>query len=108
MFLSLDVLVGVSSSWRRWLNDLWFLCTPVVCTGAVELEPLSRSVRPPSALSELSAPRAPVLLRSCARGMAEARGLLADEPALPPEVLPSRFAFCSSTLRGRDRNVVKG
>lgn len=71
------------------------------------MAPLRRSVRPPRADRELRAPRAPDLLRSCARGMAEARGLEAEEPDVPPEVLPSRFAFCSSTLRERDRNVVR-
>lgn len=82
----------------------------MVWTGEVEaLAPLRRSVRPPRAVRELSAPSAPLLLRSCAKGMAEARGLVEPEPpaALPvveavPDP-PSRFAFWSSTLRERDR-----
>lgn len=63
----------------------------MVCTGCAL--PLSRSVSPPSAESELSAPSAPVLLSSCASGMADASGLAADELAVPLVELPSRFAF---------------
>lgn len=106
---SLEFLAGGSSSWRR----LCERCTPVVCTGGV---PASSSVSPPSADSELSAPSAPLLLSSCASGMAEASGPAPDEPApapappvpAPPDpALPpplSKFAFCSSTLPDRDRN----
>lgn len=94
------------------MNDLWFLWTPVVWTGG-ELEalaPLRRSVSPPRAESELRAPSAPLLLKSCAKGMAEARGLAEPDPvgafpavpAAEPDP-PSRFAFWSSTLRERGR-----
>lgn len=82
----------------------------MVCTGEAEaLAPLRRSVRPPRADRELRAPRAPLLLSSCAKGMAEARGLVDPEPlaAFPDADAvadpPSRLAFWSSTLRGRDR-----
>lgn len=65
-------------------------------------------MRPPRAERELRAPKAAGLLRSWASGIAEARGVAAFEVEVPVDVDdPSRFAFCSSTLLGRDRSVVR-
>lgn len=105
MLRSLEDLAGASSSWRREYLCACERCTPVVCTGPAA--GASSSDSPPSADSELSAPSAPDLLSSCASGMADASGLGDVDVPDPPE-LPSRFAFCSSTLPERDRNVVQG
>lgn len=95
-----DVDVGPGERVR--VGPLWGRCTPVVWTGAAA----KSSVKPPNALSELRALRAPGLANNCARGMAEARGPapvvlleLLLVPCVPVPVPPSRLAFCSSTLR---------
>lgn len=90
-------------------------CTPVVCIGGPPIlaKPPNKSVRPPNADKLDSAFNAPGFANNCAKGMADAKGLLVveddddavrvDEPDWLPlfvdEWLDSwRFAFWSSTL----------
>lgn len=121
----LSIGPGVLGLLNLGVNDLCVRCTPVVCIGnaleAVDAAPPNNSVNPPNAVKLDKAFSAPGLLNNCANGIALAKGevvevelfwevLLAPvEPGLLP--LPgvwvfwaSRFAFCNSTLRKKNRH----
>lgn len=107
------------------MNGLCVRWTPVVCTGVVALvcAPPNNSVKPPNADKLVNAFNAPGFDRSCANGIALARGeadtaAAAEDAGVGVAVVPpplvgllvwvaSRLAFCSSTLKKRKETKTK-